>query len=135
MPGIPITCPPSLRLIEGVAARYPRLPQFACHDSAFHATMPPVACTLPIPSRFEASGIRRYGFHGLSCAFLVQELARVAGTEAANGRVILAHLGGGASVTAVHHGGSVDTSMGYTPAGGSSWALAREILIPAWRWH
>jgi acetate kinase len=110
--------PAQLALIEAIADRYPRLPQFACHDSAFHATMPPVARTLPIPERFAASGIRRYGFHGLSCAYLVQELARVAGSEAANGRIILAHLGGGASLTAVHHGVSVDTSMGYTPAGG-----------------
>jgi len=110
--------PAQLALVEAIAGRYPGLPQLACHDSAFHATMPPVARILPIPLRFEAAGIRRYGFHGLSCAYLVQELARVAGAEAGHGRLILAHLGGGASLTAVHRGASVDTSMGYTPAGG-----------------
>jgi acetate kinase len=73
---------------------------------------------LPIPRRYEAAGIRRFGFHGLSCASLMQELTRAAGGEVADARIILAHLGGGASLTAVHHGRSVDTSMGFTPAGG-----------------
>jgi acetate kinase len=110
--------PAQLALIEAIAARFPALPQFACYDSSFHDTLPRVARVLPIPRRFEAAGIRRFGFHGLSCAWLMQELTRVAGPEAARARVILAHLGGGASLTAVHHGRSVDTSMGFTPAGG-----------------
>jgi acetate kinase len=110
--------PAQLALIEAIAERYPGLPQFVCHDAAFHATMPPVARMLPIPRRFVVSGIQRYGFHGLSCSYLMQALAQVGGIDEADGRVILAHLGGGASLTAVHHGLSVDTSMGYTPAGG-----------------
>ena len=110
--------PAQLELIEEIAVRFPSVPQIACYDSAFHDTMPRIARLLPIPRRFDAAGIERFGFHGLSCAFLVEELARVAGADAANGRVILAHLGGGASLTAVHRGRSVDTTMGYTPAGG-----------------
>jgi acetate kinase len=110
--------PAQLAVIEAITARFPAVPQFACYDSSFHDTLPAVARVLPIPRRYEAAGIRRYGFHGLSCAWLMQELARVAGRKAADARVILAHLGGGASLTAVEHGRSVDTSMGFTPAGG-----------------
>ncbi|MDQ2950328.1 MAG: acetate/propionate family kinase, partial [Acidobacteriota bacterium] len=73
---------------------------------------------LPIPRRYEAQGVRRYGFHGLSYAYLIEELARVAGPETARGRVILAHLGSGASLAAVRDGKSLDTSMGFTPASG-----------------
>ena len=80
--------------------------------------MPRVAQILPIPRRFEAAGVRRYGFHGLSYAYLMEELARVAGVEEAGGRVILAHLGAGASLAAVQGGRSVDTTMGFTPASG-----------------
>ena len=90
----------------------------ACFDAAFRRDMPRVARILPIPRRFEAKGIERYGFHGLSYEFLMQELARTAGTEAARGRVILAHLGNGASLAAVRGGKSIDTSMGFTPAAG-----------------
>lgn len=110
--------PAQLGLIEAMADRFPALPQIACYDSTFHDTMPRVARVLPIPRRFDAAGIQRFGFHGLSCAFLMEELSRIAGPEVANGRVILAHLGGGASITAVRHGSSLDTSMGFTPAGG-----------------
>ena len=80
--------------------------------------MPRVAQQLPLPRRFEAQGLRRYGFHGLSYAYLMEELGRRAGPEAANGRVILAHLGNGASLAAVHNGRSLDTTMGFSPAGG-----------------
>ncbi len=80
--------------------------------------MPRVAQIVPIPRRFEAAGVRRYGFHGLSYAYLMEELARVAGPEEARGRVILAHLGAGASLAAVRGGHSIDTSMGFTPASG-----------------
>jgi acetate kinase len=80
--------------------------------------MPRVARLLPIPRRYEAQGVRRYGFHGLSYAFLMEELARLAGSEAAHGRVILAHLGNGASLAAVREGKSIDTSMGFTPTAG-----------------
>jgi acetate kinase len=80
--------------------------------------MPRVARLLAIPRRYEAQGVRRYGFHGLSYAYLMEELARLAGDEAARGRVILAHLGSGASLAAVHDGKPVDTSMGFTPSSG-----------------
>jgi len=110
--------PSALAVIDLFRVRAPSLPQMACFDSAFHRTMPRVAKLLPIPRRLQAQGVERYGFHGLSYAFLMEELARVAGTEAAQGRVILAHLGNGASLAAVHGGKSIDTSMGFTPTGG-----------------
>jgi len=110
--------PLEIELIEAFRERHPRLPQVACFDTAFHGTMPRVATLLPIPRRYQAKGVRRYGFHGLSYAYLLEELARTAGPEAAHGRVILAHLGNGASLAAVHGGASLDTSMGFTPTAG-----------------
>lgn len=110
--------PREIELIEAFQTRHPDLVQVACFDTAFHHAMPRVASMLPIPRRYQSTGIRRYGFHGLSYAFLMEELARVAGAGAAHGRVILAHLGNGASLTAVHGGHSIDTSMGFTPTAG-----------------
>lgn len=109
--------PREISLIEAIKRRHPKLPQVACFDTAFHRTMPPVARLLPIPRRYAAKGVERYGFHGLSYAFLMEELGRL-DAEAAKGRVILAHLGSGASMAAVRHGKSIDTSMGFTPAAG-----------------
>ncbi|MGH7580548.1 MAG: acetate/propionate family kinase, partial [Gemmatimonadales bacterium] len=110
--------PREIELIEAFAARHPRLPQVACFDTSFHRDMPRVGSLVPIPRRYQAQGVRRYGFHGLSYAYLLEELTRTAGTAAARGRVILAHLGNGASLAAVRDGISIDTSMGFTPAGG-----------------
>jgi acetate kinase len=110
--------PGELALIETLQQRHPKLPQFACFDTAFHHAMPRVAQQLPLPRRFEAQGLRRYGFHGLSYAYLLEELGRLAGPEAARGRLVLAHLGSGASLAAVHEGRSLDTTMGFSPAGG-----------------
>jgi acetate kinase len=110
--------PREIGLIEACSARFPQLPQVACFDTAFHRTMPAVATLLSIPRRYAAKGLRRYGFHGLSYSYLVQELARQGDAAAARGRVILAHLGSGASLAAVHDGRSIDTSMGFTPAAG-----------------
>jgi acetate kinase len=110
--------PLEIELIETFRRRHPKLPQVACFDTAFHHTMPRVAKLLPIPRRFDSKGVQRYGFHGLSYAYLMEELARVAGAKAAQERVILAHLGNGASLAAVHGGKSIDTSMGFTPAAG-----------------
>jgi acetate kinase len=90
----------------------------ACFDTAFHRSMPRVATILPIPRRYESKGVRRYGFHGLSYTFLLQELARQGDAAGEHGRVILAHLGNGASVAAVRDGRSIDTSMAFTPAAG-----------------
>lgn len=109
--------PREIRLIEAFSRRHPRLPQVACFDTAFHRAMPRIARLLPIPRRFEAKGVERYGFHGLSYAYLMEELGRL-DSAGANGRVILAHLGSGASLAAVRDGKSLDTSMGFTPASG-----------------
>jgi acetate kinase len=110
--------PQELALIDAVSAKFPHLPQVACFDTAFHRTMPRVATLLPIPRRFESSGVQRYGFHGLSYTYLVEELARRGDPAATHGRVVLAHLGSGASMAAVRDGRSIDTSMGFTPTGG-----------------
>jgi acetate kinase len=110
--------PREIELIETFRHRHPQLPQIACFDTAFHTTMPRVARLLPLPRRFEATGVQRYGFHGLSYAYLMEELGRVAGVESARGRVILAHLGNGASLAAVTEVKSIDTSMGFTPTAG-----------------
>jgi acetate kinase len=117
-PYAPDHLPREIELIEAVRARYPDLPQVACFDTAFHSSMPPVARLLPIPRRYYRKGVQRYGFHGLSYAYLLEELARTAGEHAARGRVILAHLGNGASLAAIRDGSSIDTSMGFTPAAG-----------------
>jgi acetate kinase len=111
------------------------LPQFACFDTAFHHDLPRVAQLLPIPRRYEAKGVRRYGFHGLSCEFLMEELARVVGSKAAKGRVILAHLGNGASVTAVRGGKSIDTSMSFTPTAGLPMSTRSGDLDPGLGWY
>jgi acetate kinase len=110
--------PREIELIEAFRQRHPKLPQAACFDTAFHQTMPRVAKLLPIPRRFDAKGIQRYGFHGLSYAYLMEELARLGDPAATKGRVILAHLGNGASLAAVRDGRSIDTSMGFTPTAG-----------------
>jgi acetate kinase len=110
--------PSEIELIETFRRRHPKMPQVACFDTAFHQTMPRVAKLLPIPRRFDAKGIQRYGFHGLSYAFLMEELARLGDPTAKQGRVILAHLGNGASLAAVRDGKSIDTTMGFTPTAG-----------------
>jgi acetate kinase len=110
--------PGEIELIETFRQRHPKLPQVACFDTAFHRTMPRVATLLPIPRRFDAKGIQRYGFHGLSYAYLMEELARLGDPAASHGRVILAHLGNGASMAAVRDGKSIDTTMGFTPTAG-----------------
>jgi acetate kinase len=118
VPYAPEHLPGEIDLIEAFRRLDPSRPQVACFDTAFHHDLPRVAQLVPIPRRFEAIGVRRYGFHGLSCAFLMDELERVAGAAAARGRVVLAHLGSGSSLTAVHQGRPVDTTMGFTPASG-----------------
>jgi len=110
--------PGEIELIEAFRQRHPKLPQVACFDTAFHRTMPRVAKLLPIPRRYDAKGVQRYGFHGLSYAYLMEELARLGDPAATTGRVILAHLGNGASMAAVRDGKSIDTSMSFTPTAG-----------------
>jgi acetate kinase len=110
--------PREIALIETFREAFPSVLQVACFDTAFHRDMPPVASLLPIPRHYHAAGIRRFGFHGLSFTYLMSRLTLEAGTEAANGRVILAHLGSGASMAAVRGGKCLDTTMGFTPTGG-----------------
>ncbi|MEO6596559.1 MAG: acetate/propionate family kinase [Planctomycetota bacterium] len=117
-PNDPEHLPRELGLLEAFARRHPELPQVACFDTAFHRTMPAVARTLPIPRRYQAMGVERYGFHGLSYAYLMEALRTLGDPAATTGRVILAHLGSGASMAAVRAGQSIDTSMSFTPTSG-----------------
>lgn len=110
--------PREIELVEAFCERHPQLFQVVCFDTAFHRSMPRVATLLPIPRRYEAKGIQRYGFHGLSYAYMMEELGRLGDAAATTGRVILAHLGNGASMAAVRNGQSIDTSMGFTPTSG-----------------
>jgi acetate kinase len=127
--------PEEILLTEAFHRRFPDLPQVACFDTAFHHDLPRVARLLPIPRRYEEQGVRRYGFHGLSYAFLMGELTHLAGTEVAQGRVILAHLGNGASLAAVHNGKSMDTSMSFTPAAGVPMSTRSGDLDPGLIWY
>ena len=109
----PLHTPPALSVIRFASEHFPGLPQVACFDTSFHADLPDVARVLPIARALRAEGIQRYGFHGLSCESIVRQL----GKDVPD-RLIIAHLGNGASVTAVSRGRSIDTSMGLTPTGG-----------------
>lgn len=117
-PYSPEHLPAEITLIESFHQYDQTLVQVACFDTAFHRDMPSVARLLPIPRQYEKRGIQRYGFHGLSYAFLTRELRRVGAPREADGRVILAHLGNGASMAAVKNGRAIDTTMGFTPASG-----------------
>jgi acetate kinase len=110
--------PAEIALIEAFRERLPNVPQVACFDTAFHRSLPAVARRLAVPRRLQEKGVVRYGFHGLSYAYVVDALAASIGPQAAQGRLVLAHLGNGASLAAVHEGRSVDTSMAFTPAAG-----------------
>jgi acetate kinase len=118
VPFAPNHLPEEMAIIDALAAHVPGVPQIACFDTAFHQRMPEVAKRLPIPASYEQRGVRRYGFHGLSYAFLVEELSRIGGPDGARGRAVLAHLGNGSSLAAVRDGVSIDTTMAFTPMGG-----------------
>jgi acetate kinase len=126
--------PAEIALIELLRRRCPHAVQIACFDTAFHRQMPRVAQIIPIPRKFAARGVRRYGFHGLSYSYLMEELARVAGPQAAQGRVILAHLGSGASLAAVRDGKSIETTMSFTPASGVPMSTPAGDLDPGLVW-
>jgi acetate kinase len=113
VPLAPLHMPGAITGIEAALARLPSVPQVACFDTSFHATLPEYAARLPIPRRFHDEGVRRFGFHGLSYEYVLSTLA-----EPLPERIIVAHLGSGASLCAIHNGRSVDTTMGFTPAGG-----------------
>jgi len=118
IPFAPNHLPDELALIDALSRAQPDVPQVVCFDTAFHHDLPEVARRLPIPRAYDRKGIRRYGFHGLSFSFLLQELRRIAGPAAASGKIVLAHLGNGSSLAAVRDRRSIDTSMGFTPIGG-----------------
>jgi acetate kinase len=113
VPFAPLHLPSAIQGIEAVAARFPGLPQVACFDTAFHCRMPEVARRFPLSRDLWQEGIRRYGFHGLSYEYIVATLG-----AAAQGRLVIAHLGNGASLAAVLNGQPLDTTMGFTPTGG-----------------
>jgi acetate kinase len=122
--------PSALACIDEVSARLARLPQVACFDTAFHRTMPPVSRRLPLPRALSDRGVRRYGFHGLSCEYVVSTVG-----AATLGRAVIAHLGSGSSLTAVRDGSSVDTTMGFTPAGGVMMGTRSGDLDPGVLFH
>jgi acetate kinase len=126
--------PAEIALIERFQRLLASVPQVACFDTGFHHDMPRVAQIVAIPRRYEAVGVRRYGFHGLSYAYLMEELERLVGREAATRRVILAHLGSGASLAAVHERRCVDTTMGLTPASGVVMATRTGDIDPGLPW-
>jgi len=127
--------PEEILLTEAFHRRFPHLPQVACFDTAFHHDLPRVAQLLPIPRRYERQGVRRYGFHGLSYAFLMEELARLGDPAVTRGRAILGHLGNGASLAAVRDGKSVDTSMSFTPTAGVPMSTRSGDLDPGLVWY
>jgi acetate kinase len=113
----PLHQPHNLAPIGTLLARFPKLPQVACFDTAFHRGHDPIVDHYAIPERFYAQGIRRYGFHGLSYEYVAERLREVA-PGAANGRVVIAHLGSGASLCAVREGRSIDSTLGFTALDG-----------------
>lgn len=109
----PLHVPLALKVIRFAQQHFPGVLQVACFDTVFHAGLPDVARVLPLPKALRAEGVQRYGFHGLSCESIVRQLA-----DALPERLVIAHLGNGASISAVRNGRSIDTSMGMTPSGG-----------------
>jgi len=131
VPFDPEHLPSEIALMEAALRDWPAIPGIACFDTAFHRTLPRVASLLPLPRRFQAMGIERYGFHGLSYTFLMEELARLGGPAEAQARVVLAHLGNGASLAAVRSGLCIDTSMSFTPTGGLPMSTRSGDLDPS----
>lgn len=117
IPLAPLHQPHNLAAIETILEAAPRIPQVACFDTAFHRTQPPLAQTLGLPRRYLEEGVRRYGFHGLSYEYVSSRLAEIA-PDLARGRVIIAHLGNGASLCGLVDGRSMATSMGFTAVDG-----------------
>jgi acetate kinase len=116
----PLHDPAAIALIRDMMKRFPQARHYACFDTVFHQTMPAEASTYPVPLEYRRKGVRRYGFHGLSCEAVVDEMRSASDLGKAQfpRRMVIAHLGSGCSVTAVVEGQSVDTTMGLTPTGG-----------------
>ena len=109
----PLHLPTALEVVASAKELFPGVPHVACFDTTFHTGLPDIARVLPIPRELQAEGIQRYGFHGLSCESILRQLA-----QPVPNRLVIAHLGNGASITAIKGGKSIDTSMGLTPTGG-----------------
>jgi acetate kinase len=118
IPLAPLHQPHHLEAIDAVARLHPDLPQIACFDTAFHHTQPAIATTFALPRRLTQEGVRRYGFHGLSYEYIAGVLPEITGPEVAGGRVIVAHLGSGASLCALQARRSIATTMGFTALDG-----------------
>lgn len=127
--------PAEIKLIAVFRKHYPDIDQVACFDTFFHNTLPEIAKLVPIPLKYRNKGIKRYGFHGLSYQYLLEEFERLEGTAKADGKIIIAHLGSGASLAAVKNGKSLDTSMGFTPASGLTMSTRTGDLDPGVAWH
>lgn len=127
--------PQEIRLVETMRLHLPLARQIACFDSSFHLTMPAVASILPVPRRYFDAGIMRLGYHGISCQFLMHALEKLEEPPLAESKVVLAHLGGGASITAVERGCSIDTTMGLTPSGGIVMSHRSGDIDPGFAWH
>ena len=118
VPLAPLHLPHNLAGITAMRTQFPDVPQLACFDTAFHHGLPAVARHTGLPREYAAQGVRRYGFHGLSYEFIVDDLRRRHGPAALDERLIVAHLGNGASMAAIRHGRSVETTMGFSALGG-----------------
>lgn len=127
--------PAEIELIAVFRKHYPNIDQVACFDTSFHNTMPDIAKLVPIPLKYRIKGVKRYGFHGLSYQYLLAEFERLEGAKKEKGRIIIAHLGSGASLAAIKDGKSIDTSMGFTPASGLTMSTRTGDLDPGVAWH
>ena len=131
IPLAPLHEPHHLAAIAGIAKLNPALPQFACFDTSFHHAQPAVAAAFALPRRLSDEGIRRFGFHGLSYEYIASVLPEFLGAEPAEGRIVVAHLGSGASMCAMHGRKSVAATTGFTTLDGLPMAAAAATLIPA----
>ena len=129
VPLAPLHQPHNIAAIRAVAAVAPKVPQVACFDTAFHRTQPPIAQEYALPREFTAKGVRRYGFHGLSYEYIVSALPGVA-PDCANAKLVVAHLGNGASMCAIDRGRSVANTMGFTAVDGLPMGTRTGVLDP-----
>jgi len=126
--------PAEIDIIQTIQKKHSQLIQICCFDTAFHTTIPMVAKTFAIPKKYFDEGVQRYGFHGISYSYLMQQLIKENAKEA-KGKIILAHLGNGASIAAVKDGKCIDTSMGFTPTGGIVMSTRSGDLDPGIAWY
>ena len=126
--------PAEIGIIQLIKQKHSNILQVACFDTAFHTTIPAVAKTFAIPKKYYNDNIQRYGFHGISYSYLIEELKKQNAAEA-NSRIIIAHLGSGASIAAIKDGKSIDTSMGFTPAGGIVMSSRSGDIDPGVAWY